>query len=96
MVNEVELVVEPEGLVTPMVPVVAVAGTVTVSFVVVAAVTVALTPLNVTVLLAGVALNPMPWITTVLAVGPMFGVNSMIETAPVEWREIDSRLPTAS
>jgi hypothetical protein len=90
------LVADPDGLVTPIVPVVAPDGTVTVSVFVVAAVTVALVPLKVTVLLAGVALNPIPWMMTVVPTGPRFGVNSMIVTAPEEWRAIDSRFPTAS
>ena len=50
---------------TDMVPVVAVVGTVTVRVLAVAAVTVAATPLNLTVSLAGVALKPEPTIVTV-------------------------------
>lgn len=48
----------PAVVVTDTDPVVALAGTVTVNRFAVAAVTVAVTPLNLTVLLAGVELNP--------------------------------------
>jgi hypothetical protein len=54
----------PFGLVTAMTPVVAPPGTVTVSLLTVAAVTVPAAPLNVTVLLAGVALKPVPQMVT--------------------------------
>src|SRR4029453_13525550 len=60
LVKWVLLVALPPGLVTAIGPVVAAAGTVTVSWVGVAAVTVALVPLNWTVFEAGVALNPVP------------------------------------
>jgi hypothetical protein len=70
---------EPET-VTPIVPVVAPPGTVTTRLVVVALLTVAAVPLNVTALLPGVALKPVPWIVTVVPVGPDFGWKSMIET----------------
>ena len=60
LVKLVLLVALPAGLVTEIGPVVAAAGTVTVSFDVVAAVTVAPVPLNWTVFEAGVALNPVP------------------------------------
>jgi hypothetical protein len=59
-VNDVALVALPEGVVTAMVPVVAVAGTLVAICVVVELVTVAATPLNVTVFWLGVALNPVP------------------------------------
>ncbi len=48
-VNEVALVALPDGVVTAIVPVVAVAGTLVTIWVVVELVTVAVTPLNVTV-----------------------------------------------
>jgi hypothetical protein len=69
---------------------------VTVSFVAVAAEMVADTPLNVTVLLAGVGLNPIPEILTVVPTGPVSGVNSIIATDPEEVRPIDRRFPVAS
>ena len=80
-VNGVALVDEPPGAVTLIVPVVAPAGTVTVSWVVVAALTVASVPLKRTVFCAGVALNPMPAMVTVVPTGPCFGVKSTIRTA---------------
>lgn len=79
-VNADELVAEPFGLVTPIVPVVAPDGTVTTSIVVDADEIEADVPLNVTVFEPGVALNPVPWIVTVCPIGPSFGENSMIET----------------
>jgi len=58
--NGVLLVTFPEGVVTEMGPVVAPAGTLVLIFVVVAAVTVAATPLNVTVFWLAVVLKPVP------------------------------------
>jgi hypothetical protein len=95
-VKAVALLADPDGLVTAIVPVVAETGTVTVSFDAVAADTIAEAPLNVTVLLAGVGLNPTPEIVTVVPVGPESGVNSIIDTVPDELRAIESRLPVAS
>lgn len=78
-VKDVALVADPNEVVTAIVPVVAPVGTVTVSFVVVAVTTVAATPLKVTVLLPGVALNPMPWIVTVRPTGPLLGARLIAE-----------------
>jgi hypothetical protein len=94
--NDVALVADPEGGVTTITPVVAPLGTAIESFVVVAVNTVADTPLNVTVFRFAVALNPVPKIVTGVPTGPEFGVNSIIETVPADWRVIDSRFPTAS
>jgi hypothetical protein len=58
MVKVCGLLAVPAVVVTETGPVVAPAGTVTVNRFAVAAVTVAVTPLNLTVLLAGVELNP--------------------------------------
>ena len=80
-VKGVALVDEPPGAVTLSVPVVAPAGTVTVSWVVVAALTVASVPLKRTVFCAGVALKPMPAMVTVVPTDPCFGVKSTITTA---------------
>src|SRR6266498_2335200 len=66
IVNDVALVDDPPGAVTLIVPVVAPAGTLTVSSVAVAALTVARVPLKRTVFWAGVALNPMPAMVTVV------------------------------
>ena len=59
-VKAVALVALPDGVATAIVPVVAVAGTLVTICVVVELVTVAVTPLNVTVFWPGVALNPVP------------------------------------
>lgn len=55
----------PDGVVTEIEPVVAVAGTLVTICVAVELVTVALTPLNVTVFCDGVALKPVPYSVTV-------------------------------
>src|SRR6266508_2079979 len=81
IVNDVALVDDPPGAVTLIVPLVAPAGTLTVSSVAVAALTVARVPLKRTVFWAGVALNPMPAMVTVVPTGPCFGVKSTIRTA---------------
>jgi len=60
----------PSAVVTVTRPVVAFTGTVTCSCVVLADVTVVCTPLNFTVLFAGVALNVVPVITTAVPTGP--------------------------
>src|SRR5262249_51414854 len=59
-VKVVLLVAEPVGVVTLIAPVVAPDGTVVKSFVTVAEVTVAATPLKVTVFWLGVVLKPVP------------------------------------
>jgi hypothetical protein len=94
--NEVLLFAEPFGDVIEMMPVVALAGTVTTSRVVVAEVTDAAVPLNVTVFCPGVALKPVPSIVTVCPIGPASGVNSMIATSVDIVRVMLRRLPTAS
>jgi hypothetical protein len=58
--------------------------------------TVAAVPLKVTVFWLGVALNPVPKMVTVVPTGPLFGLNSMIETVDDAWREIERRFPTES
>jgi hypothetical protein len=90
------LVADPAGAVTPIVPVVAPAGTETTRLVAVADVTVAAVPLKVTALLAGVELKPVPWMVTTVPTGPVLGWKSMIETVDEAYRVTDSRLPTAS
>ncbi len=60
MKNWLALLTVPLALVTLMTPVVAPAGTRTSNRVLVAALTVAVTPLNLTVLAAGVELKPVP------------------------------------
>jgi hypothetical protein len=62
-------------------PVVAAEGTVATISVWVAEVTAAVTPLNLTVLLVGVVEKPVPKMVTVVPSGPLFGVNSIIETS---------------
>jgi|SRR6266851_3523490 len=75
--NELELVEEPAGAVTPIAPVVAPAGTLTTNCVVVAPETVAATPLNVTVFWLAVAEKPLPRIVTVLPIAPLAGEKEM-------------------
>lgn len=94
--NDVDDVSEPLGLVTAMAPVVAPVGTVTVRLFVVAALTVAVVPLKVTVLDAGVALNPVPWIVTVSPIGAPSGEKSMMLTCVGDERVMLRRFPTAS
>jgi hypothetical protein len=95
-VNVIELVADPAGAVTPIVPLVAPAGTVTTSFVGLALDTVAAVPLNVTASWLGVAENPVPKIATAVPVKPTPGENEMIDTCEDECRSIDRTLPTAS
>src|SRR5439155_2102980 len=91
-------VADPLGVVTPTVyefgasPV----GTVVTSCVGVADVTDAATPPNVTVFCAGVVLNPVPTIVTVVPIGPVFGAKSPIATPTAPGRSIARMLPTAS
>jgi len=63
---------------TPIKPVVAAEGTVTTSCVAVAELTVAVAPWNVTLLLAGVVLKPVPVIVTEAPGVPFVGVNPVI------------------
>jgi hypothetical protein len=95
-VKRFPLVADPPGAVTPITPVVAPAGTVVTIWVVVDEVTLAETPLKVTVFWLGVALKPVPKMVTVVPTGPLSGVNSMIDTTDELWRVIESRFPTAS
>lgn len=90
------LVADPLRDVTAMGPVVAPTGTTAVSVVAEAVTTAAPVPLNVTVFCDGVVLKPVPEMVTTEPEGPMFGVNSMIDTAPTACRVIESRFPTAS
>jgi hypothetical protein len=96
IVKSEALVAVPLGLVTAILPVVAPAGIVTVSWLAVAAETVADVPLNLTVLLAAVVLKPVPKIVIELPTGPAFGVNSEIAIADAAPLRIDVMLPTAS
>jgi hypothetical protein len=77
-VKSVALVAVLPATVTVILPVVAPAGTVVVMDVVVLAVAVAVVPLNLTVLLAGVALKFVPVIVTVVPVTPDVGVKEVI------------------
>ncbi len=72
------LVAVKEFTVTEIVPVFAPTGTVVVMLVVVDAVTVAAVPLNITVLLAGVALKLVPVMVTVVPSGPLTGLKLVI------------------
>lgn len=85
--------------VTEMGPVVAPEGTVTVRELVVAAVTVATVPLNLTVSLAGVALKACPWIVTVVPMPPCAGVKlKMASVVPEPMLEVvmETMFPMAS
>jgi len=92
----VALVPVPLGLVTLIVPVLAPEGTVTESEVVVAAVTVAAVPLNVTESELVVVLNPVPKIVTVAPTSPWDGVKEITEVCADVARVTASRFPTAS
>jgi len=80
-VKEELLVDDPLAVTTVMGPVVAPAGTVTVSCVALAALTVACVPLKRTVFWLGVALKPTPEMVTVVPTGPCPGLKSAIRTA---------------
>ena len=82
--------------VTEIVPVAAPLGTVTVSRDVVAAVTTAVVPLNLTVLRFAVALNPLPESMTVVPTGPLLGVNSDTDSSPAATRLTEVIFPAAS
>ena|SRR6185503_9459015 len=94
--NDVLLVAVPEGEVTLIGPVVAPTGTLVTIWFAVADVTVAATPLKVTVFCAGVELKAVPKIVTSVAMGPLFGVNSIMETWEEFPRVVLNKLPTAS
>ena len=74
------LVVEPDGVVMLIGPVAAPAGTLVTICVAVAEITVAATPLNLTVFWLAVVENPVPKIVTGAPTSPLFSVNSRIET----------------
>ena len=95
-VNGSLLVADPPGAVTLTGPVVAPAGAVATSRVVVAEVTVAVVPLNLTTLLAAVALNPVPEMVTEVPAGPRRGEMARIATWEEGWRVIEVRLPAGS
>jgi hypothetical protein len=86
----------PPGAVTVTGPVVAPAGTVTVSDVSVASVTVAAVPLNFTVVVPGWSENPVPRIRTVSPGPPRSGVTSMTDTSADGWRVMPARFPATS
>jgi hypothetical protein len=77
------LVADPAGAVTLIGPVVAPVGTLVTMEVTVDEVTVAVTPLNVTVFWLGVALKPVPVSVTTVLTEPLPGVKSMMRTALV-------------
>jgi hypothetical protein len=77
-VKLVALVAVPAAVVTVMGPVVAPVGTVAMRLVAVAAVKLAVTPLNFTVLLAGTGSKFVPVIVTEVPTGPSVGVNVVI------------------
>jgi len=95
-IKEELLVAVPAGDVTEIFPVVAVAGTLVTSVVAVAEVMVAATPLNFTLLLTLVVLNPVPFRVTVEPIGPLVGVNSMMEIDDDAFWEMPRMLPAAS
>ena len=73
-----KLVPVSDPTVTVIFPVVASEGTVEVILVAVLAVTVAVTPLNFTMLLIGIELKFVPAIVTDVPAGPLVGVNDVI------------------
>jgi hypothetical protein len=95
-VNESLLEAEPAALETPIGPVMAPAGTVATSDVVVAEFTAVERPLNVTVFAPGAEEKPVPKIVTCVPGRPVLGENSMTDTPEEFRREMDNRLPTAS
>ena len=90
------LVAEPAGVVTPSRPVVAPAGTFTVSDVGEAESTVAGVPLKVRTLSAGVAEKAVPETVTVVPGGPETGVNPRMDVTEAGRRPIETMLPAAS
>jgi hypothetical protein len=95
-VNGAELVTEPTGDVTVIVPVVAPAGTLVTICVGVDETTVAWVPLKRTVFCAGVVLNPVPEIVTVAPTAPLPTDTSTTEARVDARRVIERRFPTAS
>jgi hypothetical protein len=90
------LAAEPVEFATPMGPVVAPAGTMATIDVVVAELTAAERPLNVTVFPPGVEEKPVPKIVTCVPGRPILGVNSITDASEELCREIASRFPTES
>jgi len=72
----------PRGVVTVIGPVSAPGGTDVVRLFVVAAVTVAIAPLNETVFCAGSGLKPRPKIDTAVPTLPLLGATSVMATGP--------------
>ena len=96
-VKDDELVALPLPVtLTAIGPVLAAAGTVVLMSVFEDETTVAAAPLNVTAFCDGVALKPEPRIVTLAPGEPLVGENAAIVTVLAFWREIESRLPTAS
>lgn len=87
---------EPPGAVTVMGPVVAVAGTVTTSCVVVAETMVDETPLKLTPFWLTVAPNPVPLSVTELPTVPFCGVNETMESWLEFAREMERMFPIES
>lgn len=92
----VPLVALPSGEVTLIGPVVTPIGAVTTNLLEVAELTVAPSPLNLTVFALAVALNPVPVIVTPVPFVPVCGVKSIIETLLAPGRLMAMMLPTAS
>src|SRR2546428_2026826 len=82
--------------VTLIVPLVAPLGTVVTISVVVDADTVAVTPLNLTMLELGVVLKAVPYTRTAAPTDPACGANSITESVVATWRLIAVMFPTAS
>lgn len=89
-----ELIAVTPPIVTEIVPLDAPAGTVVVMLVVVEEVTVAvILLLNLTVLLAGVALNPVPVIVTLAPTAPLVGLKPVMEGSTVKLEELVASCP---
>jgi hypothetical protein len=95
-VNGSPLFAEPEGVVTWMGPLVALAGTLTVSVVTEAERTVAEVPLNFTASLAGLAANAVPEMVTFVPTPPDTGEKPSTVVLDALFLEIDVMLPAAS
>src|SRR6266852_624837 len=89
------LVADPDGDETVIKPVVAVLGTVVVIWVAVEELTVAATPLNLTVFCVAVVLKPPPLMTTVVPAAPLPGLKPRITTCPDPGLAMDRMFPTA-
>ena len=86
----------PFGFVMVIGPVVEPAGTLVTISVLVAEVTLAAVPLNVTIFSLAVVLKPEPKIVTVAPTVPTVGVNPPIVTSGVACRVTEMMLPTGS